>query len=82
MLGSLNKIWPWKQTLSTRINSKGEQVPVDQVNVMPDQFMALTGKDPQLLYSVGLMILAIVLVLAMEFVASQKGSGKQSQAES
>ena len=82
MLGSLNKIWPWKQTLSTRINSKGEQVPVDQVNVMPDQFMALTGKDPQLLYSIGLMILAIILVLAMEFVASQKGSGKQSQAES
>ncbi len=36
MLGSLVKIWPWKDTISTRINSKGEQVPFLQVNQWPD----------------------------------------------
>lgn len=36
MLGSLVKIWPWKETLSTRINSKGESMPFIQVNQWPD----------------------------------------------
>jgi putative membrane protein len=27
MIGSLNKIWPWKQVLETRLNSHGEVVP-------------------------------------------------------
>ncbi|HNT51661.1 MAG TPA: DUF368 domain-containing protein, partial [Cyclobacteriaceae bacterium] len=27
MLGSLNKVWPWKQVVSFRLNSAGEQVP-------------------------------------------------------
>jgi putative membrane protein len=28
MIGSLNKIWPWKQVLETRLNSHGEVVSV------------------------------------------------------
>lgn len=32
MLGTLPKIWPWKETLSWRVNSSGEQVPLLQRN--------------------------------------------------
>jgi putative membrane protein len=35
MAGALRTVWPWKETLSTRINSKGEEVPLMQVNVIP-----------------------------------------------
>lgn len=35
MLGSLNKIWPWRNVLSYRTNSKGEQVPFLEENVLP-----------------------------------------------
>ena len=35
MLGSLNKIWPWRNVLEYRINSKGEEVPFLEQNVMP-----------------------------------------------
>ncbi|MBA53368.1 MAG: DUF368 domain-containing protein [Pseudomonadales bacterium] len=66
MLGSLNKVWPWKHTLSTRINSHGEVVPVDQVNVMPQHYLELTGQDPKLLFSLVLMVIAVVLVLSLE----------------
>lgn len=66
MLGSLNKVWPWKHTLSTRINSHGEVVPVDQANVLPQQYLELTGQDPKLLFSLVLMVIAVVLVLSLE----------------
>ena len=68
MLGSLNKVWPWKQTLTTRVNSHGEVVPVDQVNVLPQAYWDVTGLDPQLGGSIGLMVAAIVLVLGIEWM--------------
>lgn len=36
VLGSLNKIWPWKQTFLTEINRHGKEVPLVQANVFPD----------------------------------------------
>ncbi len=37
MAGALRTIWPWKETLATRINSKGVEVPVSQANVLPTE---------------------------------------------
>lgn len=37
MAGSLRKIWPWKETLTTRINSHGVEVPLLERNYLPDQ---------------------------------------------
>ncbi len=38
MIGSLNKIWPWRNVLEYRTNSKGEQVPFIEKNVLPAQY--------------------------------------------
>jgi putative membrane protein len=38
LLGSLNKIWPWRNVLEYRQNSKGEMVPFREANVMPGQY--------------------------------------------
>lgn len=35
MLGSLNKIWPWRNVMEYRIDSKGEEVPFIEENVLP-----------------------------------------------
>lgn len=35
MIGSLNKLWPWRNVLTTRTNSKGELVPLLEKNVLP-----------------------------------------------
>jgi putative membrane protein len=48
MLGALLKIWPWKETLSFRTNSQGEQVPFIQTAVLPD-FNDLTSLSLALL---------------------------------
>ena len=72
MLGSLNKVWPWKHTLSTRINSHGEVVPVDQANLLPNQYLELTGHDPKLMLSIALMVVAVLLVLLLERLGQPK----------
>ncbi|KDE40502.1 MAG: DUF368 domain-containing protein [Nitrincola lacisaponensis] len=66
MLGSLNRVWPWKYTLSYSINRQGEEVPIQQKNILPDTFHALTGQDPMTLVAVGLMVLGVILVLVLD----------------
>ncbi|HMO39438.1 MAG TPA: DUF368 domain-containing protein [Saprospiraceae bacterium] len=38
ILGSLNKIWPWRNVVEYRLNSKGEQVPFIERSVAPAQY--------------------------------------------
>ena len=72
MIGALNKVWPWKQTLSWRVNSAGEQVPLNEASISPFTFADLTGQDPQVLVA-GLIALAgLIMVLAMEWVGGRR----------
>lgn len=72
MLGSLNKVWPWKKTLKTRINSKGEEVPWIQENISPQAYESLTGNESQLFIGIALAIVGIVLVLGLERLGKVK----------
>jgi putative membrane protein len=71
MLGTLPKLWPWKETISWRTNSKGEQVPLIQENLSPFNFESVTGQPSQLATAVVLMLVGIGLVLALEKVAEK-----------
>lgn len=71
MVGSLNKIWPWKETLSWRTDSQGAQVPVLQNNLWPERFAEVSGQDPQVLLAIVLAVAGIVLVLGLEWLASR-----------
>ena len=64
MVGSLVKVWPWKETLLTRVNSHGEEVPFIQTNVLP-------GVDEQLFIALALMFAGAILVLGMERMTSK-----------
>lgn len=70
MLGSLNKIWPWRHTLEYRTTETGERVPIYDVSVMPWDYLSLTGKDPQLLGALIMMALGVLLVYSIEKTAS------------
>ena len=38
MIGSLNKVWPWKEVLETYTDSHGKLQPLIEANVLPDRF--------------------------------------------
>lgn len=67
LVGSLNKIWPWKETISTRINSHGETVPFIQKNVLPEQF----DGDHQLLYVIAAAVVGLILIVGLEKLADK-----------
>ena len=68
IIGSLNKIWPWKKVLTYRTNSHGEQVPFNELSISPFSFEG----DPQLMYSVLLAIIGFGLILLLEKLAVEK----------
>ena len=78
MVGSLNKIWPWKIPTSYRVNSEGLQVPLTEQNVSPTAFLELTGNDPLILQAILFAMVGIVLVIIIERVGSMyaKASSK------
>ncbi|MCC5929585.1 MAG: DUF368 domain-containing protein [Cyclobacteriaceae bacterium] len=70
MLGSLRKIWPWKETLSYRLNSKGEEVPFMQQEILPTEYLSKTGADPFLFQALFFAALGILIVIGIEKYAA------------
>lgn len=68
MIGALNKIWPWKEVLETRINSKGEAVPFIEKSVLPTNF----NGDPQLTSAIICLVGGFLIIFILEKVATIK----------
>ncbi len=68
LIGSLNMVWPWKQTLTRRENSQGESVPLMQENIWPTQYESLLGEPSYWQAGLALMLFAVVLVSALEWL--------------
>lgn len=66
MLGSLNKVWPWKYTRSYTIDRHGEEVPLLQDNLLPGSYEVLTGLSAWLWPALALMLLGALLGLVMD----------------
>ena len=62
MIGSLNKVWPWKLTLTNRINSHGETIPVTQQSILPNDFVG----ESLILAAIGMAIVGFVLIYLLE----------------
>ena len=67
MLGSLNKLWPWRNVLSTRINSKGKEVPFIEESVLPGNY----ENEPFVIAVVICMILGFLSVFIIERLGKQ-----------
>ncbi len=71
MLGSLNKVWPWREVLEYVTNIKGEQVPVFDKSILPWHYMATTSKDPQVFQAILMMALGVFIVVLTEKIATR-----------
>jgi len=68
MIGSLNKVWPWRNVLSERLNSKGKMVPFLEESVLPNNFDGTTFVLPV----VALMVVGFISVFVMERLGGKK----------
>lgn len=66
MLGSLYKVWPWKQTTATYIDRHNEIKPLSQIAVLPNDYLAKTGAEPFFLEALAFAALGFLLVLGID----------------
>lgn len=72
MLGSLNKLWPWRNALTTRIDSSGEVVPVLEKNVLP----AAYDGNPLVVAVIISFLVGLAIVFILEAVSGNKPSSE------
>jgi putative membrane protein len=72
MIGSLNKVWPWKEVLETRTNSHGETVPFLEKSILPQDF----NGDAQVLTSILLAFFGFLVIYGMEKIAARIAKNK------
>lgn len=65
ILGSLNKIWPWKETLTWRTNSHGIKVAFNEQSISPFSFEG----DAELTLAIVLAIIGFAVIIILEKIA-------------
>lgn len=70
MLGSMNKLWPWKIVTAFRTSSSGEQKPFLTENILPTQYLDQTGLEPQLGMAIAGFLFGIFLVIGIDQLAA------------
>lgn len=66
ILGSLNKIWPWKRVLETKVF--GDKTVIIDTNTSPFSY----DGDPQILYAIIAALIGFSLIFILERTASKK----------
>lgn len=68
IFGSLNKVWPWKNTLTWHTDSKGIKAPLLQESISPFSFEG----ENQIIFAILLMILGFLTIFILERIGSKK----------
>jgi len=73
MLGSLNKIWPWRNVIEYRTNSRGEREPFIEHSVLPAQYEG----EPMFWGAILLILVGFASVFLIEWMGNRgTGAGK------
>lgn len=70
MLGSINKLWPWKIVTAYRTSSSGEQKPFLTENLSPSAYLDQTGLEPNLMLALVAFFFGIILVFGIDRLAA------------
>ena len=67
LLGSIEKVWPWKTVVLTRVDSSGETVPFIEKSVMPYYFEG----DPKILLAFAMSAVGFLIVYALNRLSTK-----------
>lgn len=71
MIGSLNKIWPWREVLEYATTIDGKRIPAFDNSILPWRYLEITGKDPQVFHAILMMALGVFMVVLIEKIAAR-----------
>ncbi len=69
LIGSLNKVWPWKKTLESFVKHPGTEkekvVPLIEQNILPYEYTAITGEPNYMLIAIVTAAIGFILVYGL-----------------
>lgn len=71
MIGSLNKIWPWREVIEYATTIEGKRIPAFDKSILPWRYLEITGKDPQVFYAILMMALGVLMVVMIEKITAR-----------
>ena len=66
VVGSLRKIWPWKEIVRSMTTSRGKVIVIEEMNVLPDQF------NGEVIFALAVMALGFILALMLNSSPDEK----------
>ncbi len=76
MIGSLNKVWPWKKVTETFVGRHGEVKPLVEKNILPGTYEQITGNEAWLAGAIGLSLVGFFLIFIIEGLTQPKNRKK------
>jgi len=73
MIGSLNKLWPWKEVIESRLNSKGEMVPFIEKSIAPARYAEITGESTLMIPILLCALAGLILIFVFEWLTHGVG---------
>ncbi len=71
MIGSLNKIWPWREVVEYVTTIEGKRIPAFDSSILPWRYLEITGKDPQIFYAILMMAAGVFMVVLIDKITSR-----------
>jgi putative membrane protein len=71
MIGSLNKVWPWKEVVETFTDRHGEIKPLIEENILPGTYELITGNQSFFVGAIALAIFGFMLIFVIENIANR-----------
>jgi len=71
MVGSLNKVWPWKEVTETILDRHGELKPIAERNILPATYEQITGNEAWLAGAIALAVFGFVLIFVVEGIGKK-----------
>lgn len=66
MMGSLNKVWPWREVVETTVNSHGEVVPLVERSISPAQYAAIYSESSMVFIAIIMAIIGFATICVIE----------------
>lgn len=65
MIGSLNKVWPWKEVL-LKVTINGKEKILQESNLLPSKFTEITGMPNQIGLAIIMFVLGVIISIGIE----------------
>lgn len=66
MIGSLNKLWPWKEVTEYSLSSHGELIPLVEKSIGPGQYQTIFAGDPMVLPVMLCALAGLIIIFLFE----------------